>query len=418
MKISIIGTGYVGLTLALALSRKDHMINCFDINNNLIRNLRKGITDIKEPLISQYINEGIEKGKLFFYTNVDKVRYSKVVFITVGSNIVNGSGDLYKERILDIFAKCVEDKVKFVILRSTISVGFADILNETYGSEMDIIYAPERTIEGNAIRELFNIPQIIACKNRNAKEISKEIFRDFKVRLLFTENYQEAELAKLICNTYRDYNFAFSNQISMLCKSLSLDLSRVDKLASQNYDRFPKLKPGPVSGPCLSKDVHILSDSFESKDQCEFLVHARNMNNKVLKIAIDDIKKISEKFKVKNILIMGLGFKSNPPVGDTRDSHSLLLSEYLENNGFCLYFYDPIVDSQGKEYIKDRNIEDNLDIEIDLIVFPIIPFWYGKENFIMDKFINSKRYWLYRPNELYKKGEDFIFGEYEKLNHL
>ncbi len=418
MNISIIGTGYVGLTLALALSKVRHKISCFDINNKLIENLRRGLTDIKEPFIDEYIKNGIKNKNLFFYSPKDFEKYSEIVFVTVGSNIIAGSSEIYKKRIFDILIKCVKNNVKFVFLRSTISIGFSNTLKEKFGNKLNIIYAPERTIEGNAIGELFNLPQIIACKNVESRKIAQEIFKELDVDLIFTENYEEAELAKLICNTYRDYNFAFSNQIALLCKKLSIDLSKVNDLASNKYKRLPILKPGPVSGPCLSKDVHILSDSFESNKDCKLLLNAREINNKVLDVALADIIGISKRFKLKDILIMGLGFKSEPPVGDTRDSHSLYLAKMLQKDKYNLFFYDPIVDSAGKEYMKGREIINNLDVNIDLIVFPIIPYWYYEGDSIFQKYINVKRYWLYKPKILPEFGDDFIFGEYENSSYL
>lgn len=418
MKISIIGTGYVGLTLALALSKVGYKTLCFDINNQLIQNLRKGFTDIKEPFIDEYIKDGINNNNLLFYSPSDFQNYSEIVFVTVGSNMIEGSGGIYKKRIFDILTNCVNDNVKFVFLRSTISIGFSNTLREKFGDKLNIIYAPERTIEGNAIKELFNLPQIIACNNEESRKTSKEIFKGLDVDLIFTESYEEAELAKLICNTYRDYNFAFSNQIAILCKSLSIDISKVNSLASQKYDRLPLLKPGPVSGPCLSKDVYILSDSFKSRNDCELLLKARDINKKVLEVALKDIEEISERFKLKDFLIIGLGFKSKPPVGDTRDSHSLYLAKMLQKENYNLFFYDPIVDSAGKEYIKGREIMNNLGVNIDLVIFPIIPYWDVKEDLIFQKYINVKRYWLYKPEILPEFGDDFIFGEYEKSSYL
>ena len=85
---------------------------------------------------------------------------------------------------------------------------------------------------------------------------------------------------------------------------------------------------------------------------------------------------------------------------------------------FNLFFYDPIVDAPGKAYIKGREIERNLNVNIELIIFPIIPYWYEKENKILTQYIDAKRYWLYRPKRFPKIGDDFIFGEYEKINYL
>ena len=110
-------------------------------------------------------------------------------------------------------------------------------------------------------------------------------------------------------------------------------------------------------------------------------------------------------------------FKSYPPVGDTRDSHAIDLARKLFNINCQLFFHDPIVDKAGKEFINGRQIENYLDVDIDLLVFPVIPYWYGNkniENFFFEKFISKKRYWLYKPNLFPPNGEDYVFGEYNK----
>ena len=153
-------------------------------------------------------------------------------------------------------------------------MGFVELYRR-WGKEINFIYAPERTIEGNA-EELFNLPQIIACKNIISKNIAENIFQPLNVKL-FTDKFVEAELAKLLCNVYRDYNFAFSNQTAILCRDLSINISKVSDLASTDYKRFPKLLPGPVSGSSKEEFRKTLI-----LKECNLFLNAREINESII----------------------------------------------------------------------------------------------------------------------------------------
>lgn len=414
MNVDIIGTGFVGLTLGIALSNSGLKVTCWDIDKNKIKNLKKGITDIKEPFIEQLIIKNIKNKNLQFkISGEDEI--SEFVIISVGTQLVDSSSDSSTSNLFKIVSSLAKsNKIKYVVLRCTVSVGLTRILNEKWGEKMHFIYAPERTIEGNAINELNKLPQIISCKDDTAKREAIKCFSKLNVPLLFSDNWEEAELSKLLCNVYRDYNFAFSNQAALICRNLSIDLSIVSKLASSDYERFPKLKPGPVSGPCLTKDTIILSESFKEKKVTDLYIKARKTNILIEDAILDDIFLLIKKFKIKSILMNGLSFKSNPPVGDTRDSHAVRIASRIIESNIKFYYYDDIVDDSGKELFKDYVYDQNNN-NIDLLIFPIIPHWYSEQNVIMDKLKSKPRYWFYKPNMFLNDGMDYVFGDYKKI---
>tara|TARA_B100000212_G_C27375839_1_gene534647 strand:- start:500 stop:1750 length:1251 start_codon:yes stop_codon:yes gene_type:complete len=416
MRIDIIGTGYVGLTLGIALSRTSHEVVCWDINKNLIDNLKKGITDVEEPFINEYLQEGREKNNLIF-KHIDEGETGEFCIVSVGTSIKDCTIKSRMSSIENIIQNLINCSAKYIVLRSTVSVGLTRRFHKLWGEKVDFIYAPERTVEGCAIEELGTLPQIIAFNNSRAKQKAIDCFSELGVELLMSDTWEEAELAKLLCNTYRDYNFAFSNQAAFICRSINLDIYKVNLLASHDYDRFPSLKPGPVSGPCLTKDTKILSSSFENCST-ELLEKARDINSEVNKIAVRDIKRIIDIHLIdKNkILIVGLGFKSKPPTGDTRDSHSIDIALTLIEEGYEISYYDPLVDTDGKNLLKNRDIEDLEEKDFDLVIFPITPSWVlNKIEDPSSKINNAIRYWLYKPNNLQSNNKDYFFGDYRNF---
>ena len=414
MNVDIIGTGFVGLTLGIALSNSGLKVTCWDIDKNKIENLKRGITDIKEPFIKKLIIKNINNKNLQFKISGED-EFSEFVIISVGTQLIDSSSESSTSNLFKIVSALAEsNKIKYVVLRCTVSVGLTRRLNNKWGEKIHFIYAPERTIEGNAINELNELPQIISCKDDSAKREATKCFSKLNVPLLFSDKWEEAELAKLLCNVYRDYIFAFSNQAALICRNLSIDLSTVSELASSEYKRFPKLKPGPVSGPCLTKDTIILSESFKEKKVADLYLKARKTNILIEDAILEDIFLLVNKFKIKSILMNGLSFKSNPPVGDTRDSHAVRIASKIIDSGIEFFYFDDIVDDSGKELFKDY-VYDQKNNNIDLLIFPIIPHWYPNQNVIIDKFKFKPRYWFYKPNILLEDGMDYFFGDYKKI---
>lgn len=412
MNVDIIGTGFVGLTLGIALSNSGLKVTCWDIDKNKIENLKKGITDIQEPFIEKLIIKNIKKKNLQFKVSGED-EICEFVIISVGTQLVDSSSDSSTSNLFKIVSSLSKsNKIKYVVLRCTVSVGVTRKLNDKWGEKIQFIYAPERTIEGNAINELNQLPQIISCKNDSAKIEVTKCFSKLNVPLLFSDVWEEAELSKLLCNVYRDYNFAFSNQAALICRNLSIDLSVVSELASSDYKRFPKLRPGPVSGPCLTKDTIILSESFKEKKVTDLYLKARKTNILIEEAILDDIFLLVKEFKIKSILMNGLSFKSNPPVGDTRDSHAIRIASKIIESKIEFHYYDDLVDDAGKELFKDY-VYDHDNNNIDLLIFPIIPHWYPKQNVIMNKFKSKPRYWFYKPDIFFEDGLDYVFGDYK-----
>lgn len=160
-----------------------------------------------------------------------------------------------------------------------------------------------------------------------------------------------------------------------------------------------------------------MSSSFATCST-ELLEKARDINAEVNKIAIKDIKKIIDIHSINpdKILVLGLGFKSNPSTGDTRDSHSLEIALTLIEEDYQISYYDPLIDTNGKNLLKNRDIKDIEQANFDLIIFPIIPSWALKKiHNPRFKINHAIRYWLYKSKTLPKNGKDYFFGDYSNF---
>ena len=159
-----------------------------------------------------------------------------------------------------------------------------------------VAYAPERTVEGNALSELEMIPQIIAGYDKVSLEKTKSIFKRLSKEIIEVDKLETAEIIKLINNTYRDLSFAYSNQIALICQKFGISAKKTIEYSNYNYPRnkIPVPSPG-VGGPCLTKDPYILNEVLKIKKDSIFTV-GREINNNIVK-GSHRVEKLNTKFR-------------------------------------------------------------------------------------------------------------------------
>lgn len=355
-KTLIIGLGYVGLTLALSLSNKGKKIWGFDKNPNIIKTLTKRKSHIYEKNINQILNKNFNKN--FFLTNKIQSNFQNYI-ITVGTPVKNKKANLtYIQEVTHNVAKVIKNK-PLIIYRSTLPVGtcnrFIIPIFKKYGlypgKHFDISFAPERTVEGNAIKELNTLPQVISGNNSFSINRSGRIFGYLTKKIIKVKNFETAEIVKLINNSYRDLSFAYSNQIAMICNKYNLSANNVIKVSNKDYPRniIPIPSPG-VGGPCLTKDPYILAKEIKSTNENIFEI-GRSININVVKNLIRIIKKNCKDHNEK-ILLCGLSFKGTPETKDYRGSATLEFLKKLKK--YKLELFDPLY---TKNEIKKLNIK-------------------------------------------------------------
>jgi len=354
-EVAVIGMSYVGLTLSAILSEVGFRVNGIDINKNVIKNLNKKIVPFYEKDLSKYIEKNVNK-KLFFFDKLNKTK-SSIFVVAVGTPVgKNKKPDLINlKKAINQVGKILL-KNNLVILRSTLPVGttreiIIPILEKNSklkaGKDFSIAFAPERTAEGIALKELKENPQIIGGYDEKSSQKTANFFNTFTHSTVHVESLESAEFCKLIDNSYRDHRFAFVNQFIEFSEKLNLNLTKIIKSVNHGYSRndIPTPSPG-VGGPCLSKDPYILSNNLERlKINSSLIKLSRFTNENVLHYLYNKIKKNLNKIKkdidTAKIFIIGMSFKGSPETSDTRNSSSIELIKKLKNNKNQIFVYDP-----------------------------------------------------------------------------
>ena len=349
--VTVVGIGYVGLTLSMALTKCGFTVIGIDSDYDKVRKLREGKTEILEKGINDLLESALEENlfQVFHKSEINgKISLGEIHFITVGTPIISGKIDnSYLEIATQELSKFVKEE-DLVIIRSTVSLGSSreivyKILLESK-KHINLAMCPERTIEGNAIEEIFSLPQIIGGIDSKSTEMAKSFFSRFTNSTVVLNSIEEAEIVKLANNSFRDLTFAFSNELTMLCNSVGINSSKIIEAANLNYPRSFIPTAGPAGGPCLSKDSLIFAESAEqSGAKFQLVKIAREVNrNLPLNFVLGIIKKQIMVKKNPKITLMGLAFKGVPAVLDARDSFAIdVATQIYSKFGLICYGFEP-----------------------------------------------------------------------------
>ena len=372
-QIVIIGLGFVGLTLSLAFASRNKDVLGVDSNIDYINELKSFKSRIHEPDIELILKRALNK-KLLLTNLLDlyprnRMHINRNFIICVGTPLLNGKFDLSQlESATKLIAADIQ-KGDSVIFRSTVPIGFTrkagNIIQEISGLQPGVdfalCYAPERTVEGNAIKEVSSIPQIYSGLTENCSARANLIFNFITDSQIKTESLEACEMGKLMTNAFRDVSFGFANEMASIAKNYNLDINKLIDNVNLGYTRNQIAKPSPgVGGPCLSKDSYILALNSTRNDN--ILIAARHINEVIPLELANDLVEISKDHGVLNTLIIGLAFKGEPETNDIRNSTSLIIIEKLHENGLNLRVADSIV--------------SNIQIkQADLIPYDILEEW-------------------------------------------
>ncbi len=356
--ITVFGLGYAGLTLAIALADSGFNVTGYDINEELIEQLRNKKAPFFEAGM-QSVLEAVVGRNLSLSTTSDNIG-ADIYIMTVGTPVNKDTKKPEMDSVVES-ARSIGALLKngdTVILRSTIPVGCSRgiVLPEleavsrlTCGDQFYFAFAPERTAEGRALSELRNNPQIVGGYDTKSAEVVAQLFNTITPSVLNVGSLEAAELCKLMDNCYRDHVFSFINQLTPLTERLGLDLCQLVDAANFGYERnnIPKPSPG-VGGPCLTKDPYILAHVLEQHGVDATLLHAsrranefgpHHVYNKINSLLAGVGKNINE----CTISLVGMAFKGAPETSDLRDSMSLRLLGHLRETSASIRTYDPVV---------------------------------------------------------------------------
>ena len=283
---------------------------------------------------------------------------SRIYIITIGTHIKKDnklSSNIVNDFIKNELNNFLDGDL--IILRSTVSVGTSLRITKIFNKnnlKVSVCYCPERTIEGNALKELSTLPQIISSSDTQSLIIAEGLFKSLTKEIIKT-SLEEAELAKLISNVQRDLTFAFSNEVLKLCNDLKCNFEIVKNALNYNYPRSDLKDYGPVAGPCLEKDAYILFESLKKRSKKNFLFYkARKLNEDFIEILMNYLKKLNYD-KFQKISLTGIAFKGLPKTNDFRGSYIFNLIERFSEDDKEIYIYDSFINySEFKNSTKKK----------------------------------------------------------------
>mgnify|MGYP001360558682 CR=1 FL=1 len=424
--IVIIGLGYVGLTLAVILAECGFKIYGYEKNTKIKNKLKKMKPHFYEPGLSHKLRQLMEQNKIEIIDEItDKNSFNSYI-VTVGTPLKrNKTPDLLGIiSATNLIAKNMNNN-SLIIYRSTIPPRTSEkiilpILNKSK-NKFDYCYCPERTAQGIALVELKNMPQIIGGSTLKAIKRSKSIFNKVTKKIKIVSDITTAEMIKCVDNTQRDVKFAYANEIAKICNLLKINSDEVLRSANYEYPRTSLFLPGPVGGPCLSKDSYLLLSSIDKKEVNDSVIlSSRKTNENLLNIFFKYLKNYN-KFNNKklHVLLLGLTFKGHPKTDDIRGSISIELINLLRKNYKIakIYSYDPYVKKDTFEKYKLINLNkiDNSFYNKDLVIFANNNPKFHKLNLKKEMKLLNKNSLVYDFWNFFKKN---YYYKYNNSNYI
>jgi len=393
MKITIVGTGYVGLVTGTCFAEVGIDVTCVDIDKVKIENLEKGISPIYEPGLDPMIERNVEKGRLHFSTDLAScIDGTDVIFSAVGTPPdEDGSADL--QYVLDV-ARTVGKNMKDYILmvtKSTVPVGTAKKVRNAIQEELDkrgvkiefdVASNPEFLKEGDAINDFLKPDRIVVgVESEKAENIINSLYKPFTLNghPVIIMDVPSAEMTKYAANSMLATKISFMNDIANLCEIMGADVNMVRKgIGSDSRIGTKFIYPGiGYGGSCFPKDVKAL---IKTADQ-------NGYNMRVLKAVEyvnDDQKSVlfnklnnyyKGDLKGRSIAMWGLSFK--PQTDDMREAPSLVLIKKLLEAGCKVKAYDPVAMHEAQRKIGDviEFSKDSYDTLVDADALMIVTEW-------------------------------------------
>jgi len=377
MKISIIGSGYVGLVTGTCLSDFGLSVICVDQDETKISLLNSGGVPIYEPNLEALIKKNVKANRLTFTTDLEKsVKESKVIFIAIGTPSNNdGSANLKQIETVAQQIAASMNEYKVIVNKSTVPIGTATKIKEIINKnviakseatrqsqptskpfDFDIVSNPEFLREGSAVYDFTHPDKIVIGTTSDcALKIMQEIYRPlYLIDTPFViTNPETAELIKYACNAFLATKITFINEIANLCDKVGADVHQIAKAMGLDGRISPKfLHPGPgYGGSCFPKDTEALHH-FASTRGYEFklLKGVISANKRQRELMVDKIKHhLGENLKGKTIGILGLAFKQN--TDDIRKSPAIDIIQLLLKEGAKIKCFDPLAMDNTKKIL-------------------------------------------------------------------
>jgi UDP-N-acetyl-D-mannosaminuronic acid dehydrogenase len=343
------GCGHVGLPLALSLADCGYRVGINDIDEDKIDLVSRGHVPFRETGAEALLAKLLPSGRLELSPDPSMLERTHTVILVIGTPIdefMNPSVRIF-DRVLDELTPHVQNG-SLIVLRSTVFPGTSETVERRLraaGIEADVAFCPERIAEGHALEELRTLPQLVGVNSDVAFAKARALFERMGVASVVRTTPLEAELAKLLTNTWRYMKFAIANQFFQLVNRSGLDYNRVLNAIRQDYPRAADLPgPGFAAGPCLLKDTMQLS--AWTPDHFPMGQAAMQVNEGLPGYIVDTLNS-RRPLLGRTVGILGMAFKGDSD--DPRASLSYKLRKLAQFKGAKVICTDP--------YIADESFE-------------------------------------------------------------
>jgi UDPglucose 6-dehydrogenase len=370
MKITVFGSGYVGLVTGACLAEVGNQVVCMDIDAEKVAKLQQGVIPIFEPGLGAMVQENQAAGRLKFTTDAkEAVAHGLFQFIAVGTPPdEDGSADLrYVLAVAESIAEHMTD-YRVVIDKSTVPVGTADKVKAKIGEvlakrgeqiEFDVVSNPEFLKEGAALNDFMRPDRIIiGADNPRTAELLKALYAPFNRNhdRIITMDVRSAELTKYAANAMLATKISFMNELANLAEYLGADIEHVRQgIGSDSRIGYSFIYPGcGYGGSCFPKDVKALERTAREQGyHAELLNAVENVNNRQKNRLFEKISKHYQgKLEGKVIALWGLAFK--PDTDDMREAPSRVVIDSLIQSGATVQAYDPEALAEAKRIYGDN----------------------------------------------------------------
>jgi UDP-N-acetyl-D-mannosaminuronic acid dehydrogenase len=342
-KVVIVGgCGHVGLPLALVLADSGFEAISLDISSEKVKLINSGIMPFVEVGAQDLLNKTLADRSYYATTDHTVIASADVLVVVIGTP-VDEHLNPDPNAVVSAVSQCLPymNSEQLVILRSTVFPGVTERVKSLLAASNlfpEVTFCPERILEGRALEELKELPQIIGASSQKGADRASEIFTVLGVKTIVV-SFQEAELAKLFTNVWRYIKFAAANQFWLMSNEAGLDFSRIRDAIIFDYPRASDLpNAGFTAGPCLFKDTMQLA-AFSNNNFA--LGHSAMQINEGLPLYV--VSKLEEKYDLSKLTIGILGAAFKGESDDVRSSLSYKLKKILQFKGKKVYMTDPYV---------------------------------------------------------------------------
>ncbi len=383
-KVAVVGLGYVGLPMAVAVARKGYNVLGLDVNQKAVDCVNAGdnyIGDVDDAELTKLVNDkmlsatsdyaninDIDVIMVAVPTPLDKYQQPDSSFVVAATNSI--VANVKKQTLVVLESTTYPGTTREIVAPAFTEKGF------TVGEDIYIAFSPERVDPGNEVYKTANTPKVVGGMTENCNEVSKAFYEqilDAKVHMVSSPEI--AEMEKIYENTFRNINIALANEMTILCDKMGIDFWEVIKAAKTKPYGFMAFYPGPgVGGHCIPIDPFYLTwKAREYKYHTRFIELSGEINNAMPEFVVEKADRLLNKKGIalskSKILILGAAYKKD--IKDLRESPVFEIMEILKERGVDFDYNDPYVDKFYNHLTKEEYISVSLE-RIDLYDMVIV----------------------------------------------